>query len=291
MFRGISVLACLIGAVVAASGDDDKDPIREKLFAAKVAYDKEMSQIRGQVGDLLDKREETARKAGDKKVLDQVKADRLAFDEDGEFPKSATALAQRQEKAKKALDAAYTEAVKAYTKVKKDALAAAVEKELVEFRLIGKWKNVDLSKVKKEEDYVRISPNTSLPSLQKFTEFELVVVARTESENIRLIGPQGSLVIFNWEVNPRELRVCRPDAREGFALGSTATAKVTPLKANTWYTLKWRLTEEGTQVSVDGQVVFEEKRKYQITTSTPISVRAMASTLDVKDFRITSIGK
>jgi hypothetical protein len=292
MFRGISVLACLIGAAVAASGDDDKDPIREKLFAAKVAYDKEMSQIRGLMGDWLDKREESARKAGDRKLVDQVKSDRRAFDEDGDIPKNApTGLAPRQDKAKKTLEAAYSEAVKAYTKAKQDDRAAVVEKELLEFRLLWKWKNVDLSKVKTEDDHVRIPPNATLPTIQKFTAFELVVVARTESENIRLDGPQGTAVIFNWEVNPRELRVTRPDGTDRVESGSLATAKVTPLKPNTWYTLKWRVTEDGMQISVDGQVVFEEKRKYQITTSAPVVVRAIRSNLDVKDIRVTPIGK
>jgi len=134
-----------------AAGADDKDPVKEKLFAAKVAYDKEMAAYRAAVGEWLDKREEAARKAGDKKLVDQVKAERKAFDEDGELPKGApAALKLRPAAARKALEGGYAEAVKAYTKAKKDDEAAAVEKELESFRkesenrfraaLVGTWK-------------------------------------------------------------------------------------------------------------------------------------------------------
>src|SRR5262249_42486551 len=129
MFRSINVVVCLLGIAVATWGDDkDKDPIREKLFAAKVAYEKEMSRVRMQVDDWFDKREEAARKKGDKKALDQAKADRKTFEEDGELPKTgASTLVLKRERAKKAMETAYSDAVKAYTKAKKDDEAAAVE--------------------------------------------------------------------------------------------------------------------------------------------------------------------
>jgi hypothetical protein len=133
MTRGTRVL-CGLMMCAGTAWADEKDPVRDKLFAAKVAYDKEMAACRAAVGEWLDKREEAARKAGDKKAVDAVKADRKAFDEAGELPKGAPAnIQQKPAQARKALEGAYAEAVKAYTKAKKDDQAAAVEKELDAF--------------------------------------------------------------------------------------------------------------------------------------------------------------
>ena len=120
----IVFLAAAVGLVHA----DDQDPIKTKLLAAKMTYDNELEQYHKQAVDWFDKREATARKDGDKKLLDQVKAERKAFDEDDLLPKSAPpALKQKPAQARKAMDAAYAEAVKAYTKAKKDDEAASVE--------------------------------------------------------------------------------------------------------------------------------------------------------------------
>jgi hypothetical protein len=127
MIRPVIAILFLTGAVGFAPAED-RDPVKDKLLAAKVAYDKETEQIHKQTTDWLDKREEAARKDGDKKLLDRVKADRKAFDEDGELPKTVPeAIKQKHDRAYKALDAAFAEAVKAYTKANKSAEAASVE--------------------------------------------------------------------------------------------------------------------------------------------------------------------
>ncbi len=133
MIRSAVVIAGLVAACVALA--DEKDPVKEKLFAAKVTYDKEMREYRKAAEDWFDKREEAARQAGDKKLVDVVKVDRKAFDEDGILPKTAPpALQQKPPAARKALESAYTQAVKEYVKAKKDDQAAAVEKELEAFK-------------------------------------------------------------------------------------------------------------------------------------------------------------
>ncbi|QJX00075.1 hypothetical protein [Frigoriglobus tundricola] len=153
MFRH-TILALLLG-VTCAAAYDEKDPVKEKLFAAKVAYDKEMSAFRKAADEWLDKREEAARKAGDKKALGTVKADRKAFEEDGALPKTApVAIQQISVTARKTLETAYSQAVKDYIKAKKDEEATAVEKDFATFKtdaakrdqaararelLIGKW--------------------------------------------------------------------------------------------------------------------------------------------------------
>ena len=88
------------------------------------------------MGDALDKREEAARKAGDKKALDAVKADRAAFEEVGEPPAATPAAALKQFAAARAdLDKAYQEAVKGYVRAKEDGAADAAEKEREKFRI------------------------------------------------------------------------------------------------------------------------------------------------------------
>src|SRR6266545_1101983 len=125
-----TIMALLLG-VACAAADDEKDPVKEKLFAAKVAYDKEMAAFRKAAGEWFDKREEAARKDGNKKLVDQIKEDRKAFDEDGFLPKAApAAVQQRPVAARKALESAYSQAVRDYIKAKKDDEAAAVEKEV-----------------------------------------------------------------------------------------------------------------------------------------------------------------
>ena len=109
---------------------DEKDAVKEKLFAAKKEYDAEMKAYRTAAEAWFDKREEGARKAGDKKLVDQIKVERTAFDESGTLPKGApAAIPQKATAARKALEAAYTQAVKDYVKGKKDDEAAAIEKE------------------------------------------------------------------------------------------------------------------------------------------------------------------
>lgn len=292
MVRCAVALTCVLAAAVALSAQDEKDPVKEKLFAAKVTYDKDMSAFRKTAGEWFDKREEIARKAGDKKALDQVKVDRTTFDADGLLPKTAPPdLQQRQVAPRKALETAYVLAVKDYIKGKKDDEAAATEKALLDFRK-SNWRHIDLSRVTFHDGFIRIPPDTEVPTVQKHTgDVEIVLVARTESENIRLHAQRTARLIFNWEVNPRELRVHRPDGTGDVNSGSTATAKVMPLKPNTWYTLRWRLTEEGTQVAVDGMAVFEEKRRNDLTAEMPVLIKSIKSPIDVKEFRVTPLAK
>jgi hypothetical protein len=114
---------------------EEKDPVKEKLFRAKLAYDTEMREYRKLASDWFEKREDGARKDGNKKLVDQIKVERKAFDEEGKLPKGVPAsIQQKPATVRKSLEAAYAQAVKDYTIAKKDDQAAAVEKELDEFK-------------------------------------------------------------------------------------------------------------------------------------------------------------
>lgn len=97
-------------------------------------------------------------------------------------------------------------------------------------------------------DNVVVSGNGHLTTRQ---EFEVPVVirvsAKTDSTNIRLYFGRG-VVIFNWEKNPRELRIHDP-----------RTGKPTPVpgagfvEANVWHDIEWTVRPDAMEVSVDGK--------------------------------------
>ncbi|QJX00031.1 hypothetical protein [Frigoriglobus tundricola] len=134
MIRYAVALAGLLVACCAASCDD-KDPVKDKLFAAKKAYDAEMKLYRKAAEEWFDKREGAARNDGNKKLVDQVKAERATFEGSGALPKAVpAAIPQQAAAANKALEAAYQLAVKEYLIAKDDAAAAGMEIELKQFR-------------------------------------------------------------------------------------------------------------------------------------------------------------
>ncbi len=141
MVRYVVMSVVLVGVVCVAFADD-KDPVKEKLFAAKVAYDAEMTNFRTLVREWLDEREDAARKDGNKAIVDQIKAERKTFDDNGELPKGLPSnIQQKSAQARKTIEAAYSQAVKDYTKAKKDTEAEAVETEWKKF---GKTRGIDL---------------------------------------------------------------------------------------------------------------------------------------------------
>lgn len=106
----------------------DPDPVKEKLFAAKVAYDAEMDRYRKAAEQWFDAREQAARKDGNKKLVEQINAERISFDEGGELPNGAAdSLRLRPALAQRKLESAFAQAVKDYTKARMDEEAAEVE--------------------------------------------------------------------------------------------------------------------------------------------------------------------
>jgi len=131
MCRPFSCFLTVIGAIGAASSCAADDAITSTLEAAKFTYAEETDKIRAAVLDFFDKREDTARKAGNKKLVDEIKADRNKFEQSKDIPNSLPAvLKNRITKARGALESAYKRAIKEYTAAKQDEEATATEKEL-----------------------------------------------------------------------------------------------------------------------------------------------------------------
>jgi hypothetical protein len=285
----LSFPCVLLSSLLALARDDDP---KENIFKAKAAYTAEIAKLRSEVNAGFDKKEEKARNKGDKKLVDEIKFHRAAFDEAEEWPADMPAeLRTRLTKARTQVEAVYVTAIKECTKAKKDDEAAAMEKDLSEFRKAAYWPLLDLAKVEVKEGFFRIPPNTLVTTKKSYKgAVEITVVAKTEAENIRLHAHRGATVIFNWEINPAELRVCRPDGQEEILeSGSLATAKVAPLKPNTYYTLKWLLTSQGMAIAVNGQVVFAEKKDYNLEGETKIAIGVVKSKVDVKEFKVMRV--
>lgn len=115
---------------------DDVESVKKKLYQAKKDYDGETRKFRKAVGEWLTKREAEARRSGNKKLLDQVKDEREAFEKGEEIPAKLPPLLQDQLRlARGELDKTYAAAVKAYVQLKEDKLATATEKE--QLKVVG----------------------------------------------------------------------------------------------------------------------------------------------------------
>ncbi len=136
--RFLLPIAALLFAVagLCSAQADDADAVKEKLFQAKKTYDTETQKFRQAVAEVLDKREADARKTGNKKGVDQAKAERKAFEETGELPMTVPlAVLKSMVTARANLDRAYAAAVKEYVKLKEDSAAEAAEKEQAKFAI------------------------------------------------------------------------------------------------------------------------------------------------------------
>lgn len=146
------------------------------------------------------------------------------------------------------------------------------------------WELFELNRVEKRGTYLRIEPGGSLRTRVEFDgPMDITVVARTDSLNIRLCAHGTESVIWNWEVNPSELRVRGHD-------GSTVPFPVTRLQPDRWYTLRYQVTQRGTNITVDGLPVFSDNKGYQAFPRSAVGVNgAGPAVIDVKKFIVRPV--
>ncbi len=154
------------------------------------------------------------------------------------------------------------------------------------------WDHLDVSQAVPMGDFVRIRPQRWLPHILTKRAYsgplDITAVARTAKNNIRLNAFDISTVIFNCEGEPGDFRVHRPLEPNGDK-GTLAVSKPVLLNPNTWYTLRWRITEGGMTVFVDGQEVFSEERRYDLSEARPVRVHALDSDVDVKSLVVAQL--
>jgi hypothetical protein len=114
------------------------DQVRATLDDALRKHDDAMADLDEKLRRKLDQEKEKAQKKGDKKQVDQIDVERMAFDKFALVPPSVPALAakeyrQERDRARAAVGAAFKTATREYTKAKDQKKADEVEKEHKEF--------------------------------------------------------------------------------------------------------------------------------------------------------------
>ena len=141
------VVALLCVAFGHGRGRAADDSPQDRLDAAKAKYLKDMNSYREEVNAYFEKREEAARKDGNKKQVDAIKTEKKLFEDTGALPKSESksdsTLSLKAVTIRKELEKAYGMAVKEFTKVKQDDEAAQAQEELKAFvNLVGTWREI-----------------------------------------------------------------------------------------------------------------------------------------------------
>lgn len=201
-----AVVAIVLGCACAALAQE-KDPVQERLAAAKSAYEGLREHHYKSVDEWFDKRETEARKAGDKKLVDQIKAERKAFDETGELPKSAPGLlSQGPAQMKKALEAAYATAYQAYTKANRGDEAALVAEEWHEFH------TKPVSHKPPAIDLLALIDTKTHALVGEWKKDATVLSVANKEKNASLMLPYEPGAEYDLEVR------CRRDGIDGFGL-------------------------------------------------------------------------
>lgn len=151
------------------------------------------------------------------------------------------------------------------------------------------WGHLDTIEIKIMDGFFHVPKGKGVATKETFAgPIEIKVVARLEGNDIRLAGFAGGMVVFNNHSNPKQLLLHRPDGDDVGKGLTIVQAPFQPLSPNTWYTLKWRIDNQGMTVTVDDTVVYSEKgRKYNFAAAKrQISFLAVGTAADVKSFDV-----
>ena len=111
---------------------------------------------------------------------------------------------------------------------------------------------------------------------------DIRIVAKTDTTNLR-IGYAADQVVFNWELNPNELRI------DGGPADQKHKAGAGKIPANQFVEIRWVVNLRSQQIFVDGQLRYEDKLTHA-ALNRPVSVfPAVGSTVTVKKLEVTPI--
>jgi hypothetical protein len=130
------LLSALLLSICGAARAQADDPVTEKLTKAKEAYTAAEDKFHKAVLDRLQTALERATKDGKKALVDQISAERDAFENNGTLPKSfkSNDLVGQRTRDRLELLAAYNRAVTEFTKKRMRSEADAAEREMIEFK-------------------------------------------------------------------------------------------------------------------------------------------------------------
>lgn len=164
------------------------------------------------------------------------------------------------------------------------------KRRLEEYDPPGPWDHLDIGAAEQIDEFIRM-PAGEIHTKQSFSgPIEIRLVVRIPANDIRLHGPSGSCVIFNWGDNPSELRLTRPDGQsDKWESGSLMRSPVKPLKLDTWASIRWKLTASEFSVWIDDKPVFSEKGKYTLTEKAPIRLSTIPNGVEVKTLSVKAV--
>lgn len=113
---------------------------------------------------------------------------------------------------------------------------------------------------------------------------EITLVAKTDSTNIRM-AYAADQIIFNWEVDPNQLRV-----HGGPANGLHQPGKG-HIPVNKYVTIKWLVSPTNQAIYVDGNLRFEHNGDYSQINRRASVFPANGSTVTVKSFTAKRVAK
>jgi hypothetical protein len=107
---------------------------------------------------------------------------------------------------------------------------------------------------------------------------EITLVAKTESTNIR-VGYAANQVIFNWELNKKQLRV------DGGPANGKHKAGAGEIPVDKYVTIKWTVTPKKQTIQVDDEVRFEHEGDYS-KLDKPVKVFTFRSRISIKSLAV-----
>jgi hypothetical protein len=107
---------------------------------------------------------------------------------------------------------------------------------------------------------------------------EITLVAKTDSNNIRM-GYAANQIIFNWELNPQQLRVDGGPADKKHKAGAGS------IPVNEYVTIKWLVTPQKQSIFVNGELRFEHEGDYS-DIDNPVKVFTHKARITVKSLEV-----
>jgi hypothetical protein len=287
MARSILFLVGCVAFVCNFASAADDDPVGKQLAAAKQEYERAVEKARAGLLLDLEKKREAARKDGDFKLVERVRAETRAFEEVGIPPRivSVTSYQGQIRTAHTRLEEVQATAVKQYTKEGKVKLARITQEDLDEIKDAGAmtatvtsgsgW--VDLFNGKDTDGWRTPKGDTSKWSVGEgtltsggesgylvtkkntFENFQLHVVTQIDvgaNSGIMFRVPEGKAPLgYEAEINTT-------DPEQSGTLGVTTDkwrclvlVKKSPVPSNRWYTML--ITAEGNrfEISINGKII------------------------------------
>ena len=126
---------------------------------------------------------------------------------------------------------------------------------------------------------VKLQRTSSITTRATFrSPVQITIVAKTDSTNLR-IGYAANQVIFNWEVDPQQLRV------DGGPANGQHKAGAGKIPTNKYVTIRWVVLPTKQSIYVDDELRFEHNGDYS-KIDNPVSVFSNKSNVTVRTIRV-----